>query len=74
MASTNIFTFNGDRQIAVSGNLNNTNTNLFNFGGGGGGGGRSRRRPSGMLMATMQMVSLPRVHSDSIIAIAGVKI
>lgn len=37
IASTNIFTFDGNRQIAASGNLNNTNTNLFNFGGGGGG-------------------------------------
>lgn len=37
VASTNIFSFSGDRQIAVSGNLNNTNTNLFNFGGGPGG-------------------------------------
>ena len=35
IASTNIFDFNGDRQIGISGNLNNTNTNLFNFGGGG---------------------------------------
>ena len=39
VASTNIFSFSGNRQIAVSGNLNNTNTNLFNFGGGGGRGG-----------------------------------
>jgi hypothetical protein len=38
IASTNIFTFDDGRQIAVSGNLNNTNTNLFNFGGGGPGG------------------------------------
>ena len=38
IASTNIFDFSGDRQIGVSGNLNNTNTNLFNFGGGGPGG------------------------------------
>jgi hypothetical protein len=37
VASANIFSFSGDRQIAVSGNLNNTNTNLFNFGGGPGG-------------------------------------
>ncbi|HWD90098.1 MAG TPA: outer membrane beta-barrel protein [Mucilaginibacter sp.] len=43
IASTNIFTFDGNRQIAVSGNLNNTNTNLFNFGGGGPGGGGGRR-------------------------------
>ncbi len=42
IASANIFSFNGNRQIAVSGNLNNTNTNLFNFGGGPGGG-----RPGG---------------------------
>jgi hypothetical protein len=41
IASANIFSFSGNRQIAISGNLNNTNTNLFNFGGGGpGGGGR----------------------------------
>ncbi|MFI5161124.1 MAG: outer membrane beta-barrel protein [Sphingobacteriales bacterium] len=38
-ASSNVFSFNGDRQIAGSLNLNNTNTNLFNFGGGGGRGG-----------------------------------
>jgi hypothetical protein len=36
IASANVFSFDGNRQIAVSGNLNNTNTNLFNFGGGGG--------------------------------------
>jgi len=36
IASANVFTFNDNRQISVSGNLNNTNTNLFNFGGGGG--------------------------------------
>lgn len=42
IASENIFSFDGNRQIAVSGNLNNTNTNLFNFGGGPGGG-----RPGG---------------------------
>jgi len=38
VASGNVFTFNGDRQISVIGNYNNTNTNLFNFGGGGPGG------------------------------------
>jgi len=38
VASANIFSFSGDRQVSVSGNLNNTNTNLFNFGGGPGGG------------------------------------
>ena len=37
VAQANIFTFNGNRQISVMGNLNNTNTNLFNFGGPGGG-------------------------------------
>ena len=37
MAQANVFSFSGDRQIAVMGNLNNTNTNLFNFGGPGGG-------------------------------------
>ena len=36
----NLFNFNGNQQMAVLGNLNNTNTSLFNFGGGGGGGGR----------------------------------
>jgi len=45
VASTNIFTFDGDRQISASGNLNNTNTNLFNFGGGGGGGRRGGGPP-----------------------------
>lgn len=46
----NIFDFNGDRQIALLGNLNNTNVNTFNFsqagapggGGGFGGGGGGR--------------------------------
>ncbi|HVS93543.1 MAG TPA: outer membrane beta-barrel protein [Mucilaginibacter sp.] len=45
IASTNVFTFDGDRQIAVSGNLNNTNTSLFNFGGGGPGGRRGGGPP-----------------------------
>jgi hypothetical protein len=36
----NLFDFNGDQQIAVLGNYNNTNTNLFTFGGANGGGGR----------------------------------
>lgn len=36
----NLFDFNGNQQIAVLGNYNNTNTNLFTFGGGPGGGGR----------------------------------
>ncbi|GAA4314449.1 TonB-dependent receptor [Mucilaginibacter gynuensis] len=35
VASANVFSFNGDRQLAFLGNLNNTNTNLFTFGGGG---------------------------------------
>lgn len=45
----NIFDFNGERQIALLGNLNNTNVNTFNFsqagapgGGGGFGGGGGR--------------------------------
>jgi hypothetical protein len=37
IASSNVFDFNGNRQVAVSENINNTNTNLFNFGGGPGG-------------------------------------
>lgn len=41
IAQGNMFDFDGNRQIAVLANYNNTNTNLFNFGGpGGGGGGR----------------------------------
>ena len=32
VAQGNLFSFSGDRQIAVLGNLNNTNTSLFNFG------------------------------------------
>lgn len=47
IASTNVFSFNGNRQIAVSGNLNNTNTNLFNFGGGPGGRGGPGGPPPG---------------------------
>jgi hypothetical protein len=39
VASANAFTFNGDRQLAFLGNLNNTNTSLFTFGGGGPRGG-----------------------------------
>lgn len=38
VAQANLFSFNGSRQIAVLGNLNNTNTNLFSFGGRPGGG------------------------------------
>jgi hypothetical protein len=41
LAQANLFDFNGNQQIAVLGNLNNTNTNLFSFGGPGGGGGRA---------------------------------
>ena len=37
LAQGNLFNFNGNQQIAILGNLNNTNTNLFNFGGPGGG-------------------------------------
>ena len=32
IGQANLFSFNGDRQIAVLGNLNNTNSSLFNFG------------------------------------------
>jgi hypothetical protein len=44
IGSLNVFTFNGDQQIAVQGSFNNTNVNTFSFGstgtrGGGGGGG-----------------------------------
>jgi hypothetical protein len=39
VAQGNLFRFDGDRQIAALGNLNNTNTNLFSFGGRPGGGG-----------------------------------
>lgn len=48
VASANVFSFNGDRQIAALGNFNNTNTSLFSFGAGGprsggpGGGGGGR--------------------------------
>jgi hypothetical protein len=37
LAQFNLFNFDGDQQIAVLSQLNNTNTNLFTFGGGGGG-------------------------------------
>jgi len=47
IAQANMFNFDGNRQFAVLGNLNNTNTNLFNFGGPGGGGGRGRGGPGG---------------------------
>jgi hypothetical protein len=47
LAQFNLFDFNGDQQIAVLSNLNNTNTNLFNFGGPGGGGGRGGGGPPG---------------------------
>ncbi|WP_295673674.1 outer membrane beta-barrel protein [uncultured Mucilaginibacter sp.] len=41
IAQANMFNFDGNRQIAILANYNNTNTSLFNFGGpGGGGGGR----------------------------------
>jgi hypothetical protein len=32
IGQANLFSFSGDRQIAVLGNLNNTNSSLFNFG------------------------------------------
>jgi hypothetical protein len=48
LAQFNLFNFNGNQQVAVLGNLNNTNTSLFNFGGpGGGGGGRGGGGPPG---------------------------
>jgi len=41
LSQFNMFDFNGNQQVAVLANLNNTNTNLFSFSGpGGGGGGR----------------------------------
>ncbi len=42
LGTVNLFTFKGDRQISVLGNINNTNINTFTYGGGGvarGGGG-----------------------------------
>ncbi|MDB5017043.1 MAG: hypothetical protein JWQ84_1875 [Mucilaginibacter sp.] len=41
IGSVNAFTFNGDRQVALLGSINNTNVNTFSFGStnGGGGGG-----------------------------------
>ncbi len=41
LGTVNVFDFNGDRQIALLGSINNTNVNTFSFGGntGGGGGG-----------------------------------
>ena len=39
LGTLNVFDFNGDRQIAVLGSINNTNVNTFSFGGTGGGGG-----------------------------------
>jgi hypothetical protein len=48
LAQFNLFNFEGNQQLAVLGNLNNTNTSLFNFGGpGGGGGGRGGGGPPG---------------------------
>ncbi|EHQ31149.1 TonB-dependent receptor [Mucilaginibacter paludis] len=50
VASGNLFKFNGDQQIAILANLNNTNANLFSFGGGGprgGGPGGGGGGPSG---------------------------
>lgn len=47
VAQGNLFRFDGTRQIAVLGNLNNTNTNLFSFGGRPGGGGGPGGGPGG---------------------------
>ncbi|WP_295719609.1 TonB-dependent receptor [Mucilaginibacter sp.] len=47
VASANVFSFSGDRQLAFLGNLNNTNTNLFSFGGGGPRGGGPGGPPGG---------------------------
>lgn len=38
IGSLNVFTFNGDQQVAVQGSFNNTNVNTFSFGSAGGGG------------------------------------
>lgn len=48
VASANVFSFDGDRQIAFLGNINNTNTNLFTFGSGGPGGGGPGGPPPGL--------------------------
>jgi uncharacterized membrane protein YgcG len=40
IGSLNVFTFNGDQQVAVQGSFNNTNVNTFSFGSVGGSGGR----------------------------------
>ncbi|AYL94142.1 outer membrane beta-barrel protein [Mucilaginibacter celer] len=47
VASASVFSFNGNRQLAFLGNLNNTNTNLFSFGGGGPRGGGPGGPPGG---------------------------
>lgn len=49
LAQFNLFDFDGNKQIALLSNYNNTNTSLFNFGGpgGGGGGGRGGGGPQG---------------------------
>ena len=52
LGQANFFNFDGNRQIAVLANLNNTNTSLFNFGGGGGGGGRGGAGPPGSNQVT----------------------
>jgi hypothetical protein len=54
IAQGNLFNFDGNRQIAVLGNLNNTNTSLFNFGGPGGrqgGGGPGSTSSAGITTA-----------------------
>ncbi len=48
VASANAFSFDGNRQLAFLGNLNNTNTNLFSFGGGGPRGGGPGGPPPGL--------------------------
>ncbi|MCJ8209600.1 TonB-dependent receptor family protein [Mucilaginibacter sp. RS28] len=47
VASANLFSFNGDRQIAALANFNNTNTSLFSFGSGGPRGGGPGGPPPG---------------------------
>jgi hypothetical protein len=66
VASGNLFKFNGDQQIAVLANLNNTNASLFSFGGGGprgggpggGGGGQSGTSASSNGITTTRSAGL----------------
>lgn len=48
VASANAFSFDGNRQLAFLGNLNNNNTNLFSFGSGGPRGGGPGGPPPGL--------------------------